>query len=62
MSTLDHNRPHTAGHTFDEDGCCTRCGFDGDEWRWWKYNTSEGRASRQKMPDCDPANRTEDQR
>lgn len=37
------------------DGICTRCGFDSHEWRWWRYNTGEGMASKAPAPVCDPA-------
>jgi hypothetical protein len=37
-------------HDFDEDGCCTKCGFDGAEWHHWKHSTWEGRA----QPDAKP--------
>jgi len=39
-------------HDFDDDGCCTKCGFDGAEWHWWKHDTYEGRASDLTMPKC----------
>ncbi len=39
-------------HDFDDDGCCTKCGFDGAEWHWWKHSTYEGKASDAKMPRC----------
>jgi hypothetical protein len=40
-------------HQFDDDGCCTRCGFDGAEWHWWKHSTYEGRAQPDaKIPKC----------
>lgn len=39
-------------HTWDDDGCCTRCGFDGAEFVWWK-GTDEGRALPEaRMPKC----------
>lgn len=40
-------------HTFDSDGICTRCGFDGAEWHWWRHDTYEGRASGAQMPPCE---------
>jgi hypothetical protein len=39
-------------HRLDEDGVCTRCGFDGAEWHFWKHHTYEGRASDAKSPPC----------
>jgi len=39
-------------HIYDDDACCTRCGFDGAEWSHWKRNTWEGRASDARMPLC----------
>lgn len=42
-------------HQPDEDGVCTRCGFDAQEWRWWRYNTGEGMASKAPAPICDPS-------
>ena len=40
-------------HDFDDDCCCTKCGFDGAEWHWWKHSTYEGRAQPEaKMPRC----------
>lgn len=39
-------------HDYDEDGCCTKCGFDGAEWAWWKYHTYEGKASNAQQPEC----------
>lgn len=42
-------------HSFDEDGVCTRCGFDGAEFVWWK-GTAEGRAFPEaRMPACKEA-------
>lgn len=51
--TLDKTRPHTAGHTYNNNGTCTRCGFDATEWRWWRYNTAEGINSTEKIPQCE---------
>lgn len=39
-------------HDWDEDGCCTKCGFDGAEWVWWKRHTYEGKASNAQQPEC----------
>jgi hypothetical protein len=39
-------------HTFDDDGVCTKCDFDGAEWHWWRYSTYEGRASSAAVPRC----------
>ncbi len=39
-------------HHFDEGCVCSRCGFDGAEWHWWKHNTYEGRDSDAKEPEC----------
>lgn len=41
-----------ATHRFDDDGVCTRCGFDGAEWHHWKTQTYEGRSSIVSLPLC----------
>ena len=41
-------------HDFDDDGVCTRCGFDGAEYIHWKKYTAEGRSSGAEVPSCVP--------
>lgn len=41
-------------HDFDDDGVCTRCGFDGAEYIHWKKYTAEGRSSGAEAPSCVP--------
>lgn len=37
-------------HAFDDDGVCSRCGFDGAEF--WHYERSKPKDCREPMPDC----------
>lgn len=52
---ITNNAPHVVArltHEFDDDGCCTKCGFDAAEWHHWKAQTYEGRASTATFPVC----------
>ena len=40
------------GHDLDDDGVCVRCGWDGAEWHWWRYNTYEGMSLKTPAPEC----------
>lgn len=53
MSTLRNAAQQALDeHLFDDDGTCTRCGFDGAEWAWWR-TTYEGKAlPHLRMPPC----------
>jgi hypothetical protein len=55
-STVAGGSPLDGGvrqHEWDDDGCCTHCGFDGAEWNWWRFSTYEGRAQpHAKRPPC----------
>lgn len=48
----EETREAILAHDFDDDGVCTKCGFDGAEWHYWKTQTYEGRASDLKSPPC----------
>lgn len=39
-------------HDWDEEAICTKCGFDGAEWDYWRHHTYEGRASDAPLPSC----------